>query len=631
MGGMMCFEGMHASQPGFCGAGVRVALVIVAAALLNACSGAADSTPQIQPSMGVTAPAAGDPASAPASPGIDPLALAEPPDAQTDVIPGPLRTDWAFTGVPGGIPMRTRLCATLGRNVKASAINAALALCSSQGGGVVQLQAGTYRITGIQVVASNVTLRGAGADQTVIKACNAVSLGNGANYASNVAITAGGAKDSRQITVASTSGMAVGTMIEVDRDNEAGLAISTSGGSRHMRQVNVITAISGNTLTLRNPLVWNFNAGTPRVKYTFTNTKMSGVEDLKIDHSGTSGCTNFMIQYCDSCWVKGVESANPAGYHFTILGTVNGEFRDSFVHDAQTYGANNAGLQVYGNAAYGSNSSWKIENNIFNKTFPAIELQNAASGFYMGYNFSYGSAATASNAPVSWTFDDNHGPHDMMNLWEGNSGEMFGADGYYGSSSHATVFRNHFTGYNRNSGNADEPVRLNRLSYAYSLVGNVLGLSTWSPVKYEQNSDGCAGGTAIYRLGYPNIGNCGLTDSTGYAVPGGMSYPDAKVSSTLLRWGNYDTYNKATRFNAAELPAGTPTPSTQALRASYYYAAKPAWFGAVAWPPIGPDVSNGTAFGDASGHVHKIPAQLCWENRNLLNAGSFNAKACYGN
>jgi hypothetical protein len=150
-------------------------------------------------------------------------------------------------------------------------------------------------------------------------------------------------------------------------------------------------------------------------------------------------------------------------------------------------------------------------------------------------------------------------------------------------------------------------------------------------VKYEQNSDGCAGGTAIYRLGYPNIGNCGLTDSTGYAVPGGMSYPDAKVSSTLLRWGNYDTYNKATRFNAAELPAGTPAPSTQALRASYYYAAKPAWFGAVAWPPIGPDVSNGTAFGDASGHVHKIPAQLCWENRNLLNAGSFNAKACYGN
>jgi len=553
------------------------------------------------------------------------------PDPIPDPVPRILRTDWSVTGVVGGVPLRTNVCATFAPGASASSINSAINACSAGGGGVVQLSAGTFNVSGIQVYASNVTLRGAGADQTVIKACNAVSLGNGANYASNVSITGGGAKDSRQITVASTNGMTVGGMIEVDRDNEAGLAISTSGGSRHIRQVNVITAISGNTLTLRNPLVWNFNAGTPRVKFTFTNTKRSGVEDLKIDHSGTSGCTNFMIQYCDSCWVKGVESANPAGYHFTILGTVNGEFRDSFVHDAQTYGANNAGLQVYGSAAYGSNSSWKIENNIFNKTFPAVELQNAASGFYVGYNFSYGSAATATNAPVGWTFDDNHGPHDMMNLWEGNSGEMFGADGYYGSSSHATVFRNHFTGYNRNSGNADEPVRLNRLSYYYSLVGNVLGASTWTPVKYEQNSDGCTGGTAIYRLGYPNIGNCGLTDSTGYPVPGGMSYPDAKVNTTLLRWGNYDTYGKTTRFQASELPAGVPTPSTQALRASYVYAAKPAWFGSVAWPPIGPDVTGGSAFGDSSGHVQKIPAQLCWENRNLVSSTStFNAKNCYG-
>jgi hypothetical protein len=61
------------------------------------------------------------------------------------------------------------------------------------------------------------------------------------------------------------------------------------------------------------------------------------------------------------------------------------------------------------------------------------------------------------------------------------------------------------------------------------------------------------------------------------------------------------------------------------------YAAKPAWFGSVAWPPIGPDVTAGSAFGDSSGHVQKIPAQLCWENRNLVSSTStFNAKNCYG-
>jgi hypothetical protein len=288
-------------------------------------------------------------------------------------------------------------------------------------------------------------------------------LGSGGNLASGISITGGAAKDSTSFSVANTAGLAVGTMIEIDRDNDANLVVSTSGGSRHLKQVNVITAISGNTVTVRNPLIWDFNAGAPKIKFTFINTKSSGVEDLKLDHSGTSGCTNFDIQYCDSCWIKGVESYLPSGYHFVILGTVNGEFRDSFVREAQTFGNNNGGLAVYGSPSYGSNSSWKIENNIFNKNFPAVELQNSSSGFYVGYNFAYGSAATATNAPVSWTFLDNHGPHDMMNLWEGNVGELFGSDGYYGGSSHATVFRNHFTGFNRNSGNYDEPVRLNRL------------------------------------------------------------------------------------------------------------------------------------------------------------------------
>jgi hypothetical protein len=56
------------------------------------------------------------------------------------------------------------------------------------------------------------------------------------------------------------------------------------------------------------------------------------------------------------------------------------------------------------------------------------------------------------------------------------------------------VFRNHLLGYNRNSGRSDEPVRLNRLSYAYNVVGNVLGVSLWTPAKYEQRAEGCTGG-----------------------------------------------------------------------------------------------------------------------------------------
>jgi hypothetical protein len=237
--------------------------------------------------------------------------------------------------------------------------------------------------------------------------------------------------------------------------------------------------------------------------------------------------------------------------------------------------------------------------------------------------------ATAVSGPVTWMYTDNHGPHDMMNLWEGNVGELFGSDGYFGGSSHGTVYRNYFTGYNPIFGSTDDPIRLNRLSYYYNIVGNVLGSVSENALKYQENADNCAGGPAIYRLGYPNIGNCSLTDATGMPVPGGMSYPDAKVASTLLRWGNYDYYTKATSWNAAEIPSGVAVPADHVLAASYFYAARPSWWpGGVAWPPIGPDVTSGD--GDTSGHVNKIPAQRCWEARNLLLGGSFNGAACYG-
>jgi hypothetical protein len=106
-----------------------------------------------------------------------------------------------------------------------------------------------------------------------------------------------------------------------------------------------------------------------------------------------------------------------------------------------------------------------------------------------------------------------------------------------------------------------------------------------------------------------------------------MAYPDAKVASTLLRWGNYDYFNDAARFVASEIPSGVPMPADQVIPKSYYYAARPSWFAAaVAWPPIGPDVTGGT--GDTSGHVHKIPALRCWESRSLATGGSFSGAAC---
>ena len=81
--------------------------------------------------------------------------------------------DWSTAGV-GDIPARTTRCASLALQATVTEINSALASCPN--GETVFLAAGTYLITGTVHIPSNVTLRGAGADKTIL---NAVGTGGG--------------------------------------------------------------------------------------------------------------------------------------------------------------------------------------------------------------------------------------------------------------------------------------------------------------------------------------------------------------------------------------------------------------------------------------------------------------------
>jgi hypothetical protein len=547
--------------------------------------------------------------------------------AAADPIPPHRRIDWTYTGVPGGIPHRTNICATFRVGVTAAEINTAIKACGAAGGGVVQLAAGTYDITGIQVFANFVTLRGAGADQTILRNVGGgkiLSLGSGRPTPLGLPFV--GAKDSRTLRASSVAGLRVGGMIELERDNDPDYVVTTTpshpSAPRMLRQVNLVTAIDGLDVTVKNPLLIDFTTGAPAIKYDFSFTQFSGVEDLKLDYSQATS-NSFMIQNCYACWLSGVESYKSSSYHVIALATLGLEVRDCYIHDAQTYGNRDGGLVIGSNNGYryGSNSSGKFENNIFDRLFPSIVLQYSASGFYVGYNYFHSSMANAPPAPqiVTWVVIDNHGPHNVLNLWEGNTGELFGSDGYYGGSSHGLVVRNHWTGYHAVSGARDNPIRLNRLSYYYSLLGNVLGSAAMAPTKYSETQTACGGSClAIYRLGWPNIGNSSLTDVTGLHVAG-MVYPDAKVANTLLRWGNYDYRTGATRWEPSEVPSDAPVPADHVIPASYAHRGKPAWMPADApWPLIGPDVS---------GLVGTSAAKRCWDR--IAAGGAFNAEACY--
>ena len=88
---------------------------------------------------------------------------------------------------------------------------------------------------------------------------------------------------------------------------------------------------------------------------------------------------------------------------------------------------------------------WNLieDNTCVRGGFPMIILgdwKGGCTGNVVGYN--YRADLDTGSDIAGGDISVNHGPHNMMNLFEGNVGVMFQSDGYFGSSSHNTVFRN---------------------------------------------------------------------------------------------------------------------------------------------------------------------------------------------
>src|SRR2546426_143465 len=266
--------------------------------------------------------------------------------------------DWTKAGA-GTIPNRTTICSTLTSSATAAQINSAIAACPS--GQVVSLGAGTYSISG-QIFfnnKSNVTLRGAGPDQTIVAftaagGCNGlgadVCVMNGNNNSSdgpsNVATwTAGYAKGTTSITLGavtlgSIANLFVGSLLILDQDVDAsdtgdiyvcadrtcsqqggiGCGRPGAGGRRRvlMQQVTV-TSISGSgpwtvgiTPGLYAP---NWRSGQAPGAWWSSSLPVTGVgiENLTLDHRNV-GATGAGIMFVNaaSSWVRNIRSINSA-------------------------------------------------------------------------------------------------------------------------------------------------------------------------------------------------------------------------------------------------------------------------------------------------------------------------------
>ncbi|MGC1871370.1 MAG: glycosyl hydrolase family 28-related protein [Acidobacteriaceae bacterium] len=571
--------------------------------------------------------------------------------------------DWSSSGVDG-IPARTSNCASLTSAATLAQINSALASCPS--GQTVYLATGTYSIPGTINVPSNVTLRGAGADQTILNATgggggDVVSLGSGGPTYNPISITGGSSAGSTSITVSNSSGITVGNYLVITETNNPSYVSSegsegncdwcdgswTSTGSLARGQIVAVTGLSGNTVTI-SPGLYGAYTNTPIAVPFSMSASYAGVEDLQVYANNTGYAANFGMTACAYCWVKGVESNYTDGDHVEVYWGYHDEVRDSYFSNSflHTPGTYDSDIQIAAKT-----SASLVENNIVERTHTSIMLEWGAAGNVISYNYTMGEFDGGStNEMIGGT--SFHGAHPQFNLLEGNVITEMSQDSTWGTSSQTTAFRNWVVGTNHicmptsgrgtvicsgtNGHYGFQAARAIQMSYLTTLnnfIGNVVGsaqmqsligysspLAQSASVEYPavRSYDDVAYG---WSFGYGEADD----DGTGTGCAGGNPPCHlAGTSSTDFFDANYNNVDGSLTWASG---------ISQTLPPSFYLSAQPSWWGSLPFPATGPDVSGGSGPG---GHSYGNPAQACYLNTMGGSDGGaggplpFNAEKCYG-
>ena len=505
-----------------------------------------------------------------------------------EIIPFDRRIAWS-PGVRGDIPNRTDII-----NVRQAPYNATgngttddwaaiqTAIHRAKVGQVVYLPRGIYQIGAALSIGKEITLRGDGPDNTTINyvGSSGIDILQSARRGRTgppIAITNGNTKGSTTIAIASASAIAVNSYILITHDNITDL-VRTSGPNEEchwcgnnipfqaMTQVNKVLAKNADTLTLERPLYFDY-ANSPVIK-PLAMVENVGLEDLLVRRSNPNARdgSNISLNQCANCWVKNVKSDMAGHRHVLLKSSYSNTVRDSWFSDGYDHGAGRS----YGIFLFGWNSDHLIQNNIIYRCRHALILEGGGSGNVFGYNYSVGSITEPDR---NWLTEDisTHGAHPFMNLFEGNVAGKLSHDNTWGSGSHNTTFRSWLQNY---SSGAVTPtygrfaVDVEENNYYNSIVGSIIGRQGDTGLRYATDN-AFYSGLISYRFGFPSPGRSGNVDPS--------------VKSLTLIHGNYDYIGAGTVWDERI--------ADRTLPASLYLSAKPAWFGALAWPAFGPDLS----------------------------------------
>lgn len=572
--------------------------------------------------------------------------------------------DWTVVGV-GGIPTRTT-CSTIsaatygnGASDATSGIQTALNACTS--GQQVALSAGTFKINTFLSIPTNVSLVGAGADQTILSVNGTavtggvapIRMGSASPSFPGTAITSGATAGSTSIVVSSATGISVGKYLAISEINDSTFVTVQGGeglcnwcdsgagtsGNRARGQIVEVSSVSGTTIGI-TPALYTAYSNTP-LAAVMTANKLSGVENLQVYSNNTGYTAAFNMSGCAYCWIKGVEVNYTDGDFVQVHWGYRDEIRDSYFSNAYTHAPGGTDSDIF---IVDKTSASLVENNIVERGHVAILLNWGAAGNVIAYNYTEGEFDSGSTNFVIGGIG-LHGAHPQFNLIEGNVMTQFYPDSVWGSSSHNTVFRNWTVGAAtactpttgrgtvtstcHTTFQASRAMQIAFESVYYNFIGNVAGSALQNSVgsfhtAILQSPSSRSYDTTNYNFSF-GYGESGDDGTTGDGCSGANITPCRSTIpfSTAFMHGNYTYANSTIAWSGSV---------THTLPNSFYLAAKPSWFGSLTYPPIGPDVSGGTG---GSGHAYVIPAQNCYLNvMGGVDGGTgsplaFNANTCY--
>lgn len=410
-------------------------------------------------------------------------------------------------GIPSGIPTGRNFVTVSGLSTNASDYSANSNLIYSvltglENDDVAYIPEGVWPIDSIAFPIfsapgydKSISIRGAGMNSTILQLTGnssiGISMGSSVNYFNSFAprgeILSGLTKGSQQLLLDTGNTIGNGLALMVLHNDTDHPVLSVAGLTGLRKSMILVTGKVGNIIHITPPIWCDFpnTTGAYLSQSIFPTQSYCGLKGFTLDCSRNSS-SQLKAIYIESALGPYIQDVRVSGfgskgifYQYALYP----EVRHVELLRGGGQGPGFAGIIMQ------TVSNGLFEDNILLENQPLLEMNDGCIGNAFLYNLFHKGVS-------SLNIDSNHAAHNSFNLFEGNITPTFNTDGYYGSVSEDTLYRNWISAVNGDNGEGQTyGVALKRFTRNYSLIGNIL-LSSG----YEWGSDGIS-------CGQPNLGN----------------------------------------------------------------------------------------------------------------------------